>query len=73
MGLLIAIRVAEGPDTNSYKMTKNIRDVDAREEKTRGNMIAALKYVRNCHMEGRECLLYISLGKEAGAQDIHLK
>lgn len=45
-----SIRVVKGPETNSYKMTKNMRGVDVREEKTQGNMTAAFKYVRNCHM-----------------------
>lgn len=58
--------MVKGPETDSYKMTKNTRDVDAGVEKTCRNMTAALKYVRNCHMEERVCLLYISPEKEAG-------
>lgn len=44
------IRVVKSPETNSYKMTKNTKDSGAGEEKTQGNMTAAFKYVRNCHM-----------------------
>lgn len=44
------IHIKTNSETNSYKMTKNTKDSDAGEEKTQGNMTAAFKYVRNCHM-----------------------
>ena len=44
------IHIKTNSETNSYKMTKNTKDSDAGEKKTQGNMTAAFKYVRNCHM-----------------------
>lgn len=59
--------MVKGPETNSYKTTKNTREVDAGEEKTEGNMTAAFKHVRNCQMEETACLFYVAPGEEAGA------
>ena len=67
------IHIKTNSETNSYKMTKNTKDSDAGEEKTQGNMTAAFKYVRNCHVWKSVCLFYITPGHKAGAWDVYLK